>query len=248
MPSSHPDPGPRKTRRTPHPFLFGDFWSAENGLTALLIFTVVYVFVVAAAGDYSLGGLAGRIMFSLIIAAGVMATFKRKWLSFLVVALAVLGLACDWIDVIHPEMGLVLVNAILGMVFLVILLAVLIIQVFRRGAVTPHKIRGAIVVYLLIGGMWSFFYFIAALTLPQAFRWPEGQVPANMGALQQGLTYFSYITLTTTGFGDITPAVPLTRALAMLEALAGQLYLVITLARLVSLAVAGHNPTPGPEE
>ena len=57
------------------------------------------------------------------------------------------------------------------------------------------------------------------------------------GVNQRLLTYFSFITLTTTGFGDIIPVHPLTRTLAMFEALAGQLYLVITLARLVSLAV-----------
>jgi len=57
------------------------------------------------------------------------------------------------------------------------------------------------------------------------------------------LTYFSFITLTTTGYGDVTPAIPLTRTLAMFEALTGQLYLVITLARLVSLAVICPSPT-----
>jgi hypothetical protein len=61
--------------------------------------------------------------------------------------------------------------------------------------------------------------------------------PANIDALQRQLTYFSFITLTTTGYGDITPVHPLARTLAIFEALAGQLYLVITLARLVSLAL-----------
>ena len=55
------------------------------------------------------------------------------------------------------------------------------------------------------------------------------------------MTYFSFTTLTTTGFGDITPIRPLTRTLAMFEALTGQLYLVITLARLVSQAIMGQK-------
>jgi hypothetical protein len=221
---------------------FWDLWSSKRGLTALMVFTLAYLFVICAAGDYSLGGLAGRIIFSLVIVTGVLATFKQKWLRFLVVALAAAGLTLTWVDHFYPQLHFALLNAALGMVFLVLLLAILIVQVFHGGRVTAHRIRGAIVVYLLIGGMWSFFYFIAAMTLPHAFNWPDGHTPADLHAVQQGLTYFSFITLTTTGFGDITPAVPLTRTLAMFEALAGQLYLVITLARLVSLAVICPNP------
>ena len=125
------------------------------------------------------------------------------------------------------------------------LLAILIVKVFQKGEVTPDRIRGAIVVYLLIGGMWAFFYYFAALVRPHAFHWPQGLAVDNLEKIQQTLTYFSYITLTTTGYGDVTPAIPLTRTLAMFEALAGQLYLVITLARLVSLSVSySHNSSP----
>jgi hypothetical protein len=84
--------------------------------------------------------------------------------------------------------------------------------------------------------MWSFLYHLTALTIPGSFRLAEGLADSEM-VHQHLLTYFSFTTLTTTGFGDITPAHPLTRTLAMSEALAGQLYLVITLARLVSLAI-----------
>jgi hypothetical protein len=96
--------------------------------------------------------------------------------------------------------------------------------------------------------MWSYLYFIAALSIPQAFNWPEGLAPGNLHAVEQALLYFSFTTLTTTGFGDITPAIPLTRTLAMFEALAGQLYLVITLARLVSLAVMSPKIHQDPEK
>jgi hypothetical protein len=214
-----------------------DFWSAENGLTALLIFTLAYLFVVCALGDFTFGALVGRLMFSFIIVAGVLTTFRQRWLCFLVIVLAVADLTSMWLEHIYQERSLTLLNTAFGLLFLILLLAILIVQVFRRGAVTAHKIRGAIVVYLLLGGMWSFFYFIIALTIPNSFHWPKGLAVGDLQAVQQTLTYFSFITLTTTGYGDITPAIPLTRTLAMFEALAGQLYLVITLARLVSLAV-----------
>ena len=226
---------------------FWDFWSSERGLTGLLIFTLAYLFVVCALGDFSFGAVVGRIMFFLIIVTGVVSTFRQRWLSVLVIIMALIGFSLMVKESLRQEWGLTILNAAFGIAFLLLLLGILIIQVFRKGAVTAHRIRGAIVVYLLIGGMWSFFYFIAAMTVPHAFNWPDGRTPANLQAVQQSLTYFSFITLTTTGYGDVTPAIPLTRTLAMFEALAGQLYLVITLARLVSLAVICPNPGNNPE-
>ncbi len=178
-----------------------------------------------------------RLLFTLIIVSGVVATFRQRWVRFFVILLAVAGITLTWIEHIHPERSLTILSIVLGMVFLVFLLAILIVQVFRKGTVTAHRIRGAIVVYLLMGGMWSFCYYGVALTIPQAFNWPAGLATGDLQAVQQVLTYFSFTTLTTTGFGDVTPAIPLTRTLAMFEGLAGQLYLVITLTRLVSLAI-----------
>jgi hypothetical protein len=222
-------------------------WTAENGLTALLIFTLAYLFVVCALGDFNFGALVGRLMFSLIIVAGVLTTFRQRWLRFLVILLAVASFAFVWLEHVYHYRSLTLLNTIFGLFFLILLLAILIVQVFHKGEVTPDRIRGAIVVYLLIGGMWSFFYFVIALTRPNAFNWPHGMVVGDLQAVQQTLTYFSFITLTTTGYGDVTPAIPLTRTLAMFEALTGQLYLVITLARLVSLAVMCPQSNDSPD-
>ena len=215
----------------------GHFWSSETGMTSLLIFTLAYLFVVCALGDVSFGDLVADLMFSFIIVAGVMTTFRQRWLRFLVIVLAVASFTFVWLEHFYHYRKLTLLNVVFGLLFLILLLAILIVRVFQKGEVTPDRIRGAIVVYLLIGGMWDFFYFIIALIEPTSFNWPQGLVTGDLKAVQQVLTYFSFITLTTTGYGDVTPAIPLTRTLAMFEALAGQLYLVITLTRLVSLAV-----------
>jgi ion channel len=223
------------------------FWSAESSLTALLIFTLVYLFVVCALGALSFGGFVGRLSFSLVIVAGVLTTFRQRWVRFLVIVLAAAELPLTWMEYIHRAWSFAILSALLAMLFMVLLLAVLIVQVFQAGTVTAHRICGAIVVYLLIGGMWSFFYYVVALTIPHAFNWPEGLVTGNLQEVLQALTYFSFTTLTTTGFGDVTPAIPLTRSLAMFEALAGQLYLVVTLTRLVSLSVVYPNVPHKPD-
>jgi hypothetical protein len=230
---------------SPSRLKFWDLWTAENGLTGLLIFTLAYLFVVCALGDFSLGAVVGRLMFSLIIVAGIMATFKQHWLRLLAIGLAVASLISLWVEHVYRMWRLTILNTIFGILFLFLLLAILIVQVFKKGEVTPDRIRGAIVVYLLIGGMWAFFYFTIALAMPHSFNWPKNMAVGDLQAVQQTLTYFSFITLTTTGYGDVTPAIPLTRTLAMFEALTGQLYLVITLARLVSLAVmCQQSPVP----
>lgn len=159
----------------------------------------------------------------------------------LAIGIAVATLALTWQQEIHPVESLAILNSFLRLIFLGLLLAVLFVQVFQVGAVTAHRIRGAIVIYLLLGGMWSLLYHLLALTIPNSFHLPESLDIGNPAALGRVLTYFSFTTLTTTGFGDITPIRPLARTLAMFEALTGQLYLVITLARLVSQAIVCQN-------
>ena len=212
------------------------FWSSESGLTGLLIFFLGYLIFLFSLSDFSFGRLLARLLFSLIIIAGVVTTFKQRWLHGFAIVLAVAILALTWVEEIRPGVTLTILNAGLSLIYLGFLLAVVGVQVFGEGPVTGHRIRGAIVVYLLLGGIWALLYQVLALTIPQAFRLPEGLV-GDSDALQRLLTYFSFITLTTTGYGDITPVHPVARLLTMFEALVGQLYPAIILARLVSLAV-----------
>ena len=211
-------------------------------MTGLLVFTLVFLFATCALGEFTFGKLMGRLFFSLIILSGVLTTFTQRWVRFLAVVLAVAGLTLTWLEEIRPAVSLLnTLTSGLSLIYLGLLLAVLIVQVFQAGTVTGQRIRGAVVVYLLMGAMWGLLYHVVAMTIPHAFRFPEALAVGDPQALRRLLTYFSFITLTTTGFGDITPTHPISRTLAMFEALTGQLYLVITMARLVSLAVLGQK-------
>ena len=151
----------------------GHFWSSESGMTSLLIFTLAYLFVVCALSELSFGDLVADLMFSLIIVAGVLTTFKQRWVRFLAIGLAVATLALTWQQEIHPVESLAILNTVLRLIFLGFLLAVLIVQVFGAGAVTAHRIRGAIVVYLLLGGDVEFALPFGGLDHPQ-FLPPAG--------------------------------------------------------------------------
>jgi Ion channel len=213
------------------------FWSTESGLTGLLIFTLGYLIVLNCLSEFGFGRLVGRLFFSLVIVAGVLTTFRQRWLHGFAIVLAVASLGLNWVEEIRPGGALTALNAGLSLIYLGFLLVMVAVQVFGEGLVTGHRIRGAIVVYLLLGGIWALLYQVVALTIPQAFRLSESVTGGDPDALQRLMTYYSFITLTTTGYGDITPVHPVARTLSMLEALVGQLYPAITLARLVSLAV-----------
>jgi len=220
------------------------FWADETGLTSLLIFSLGYFIVLNSLGEFWFGRLLAPIFFSLIIVAGVLTTFKKRWLSFLVIVLAVVGLALNWAEGFRPGRGLAVLTNGISLVYLGVLLAVVIAQVFRDGPVTAHRIRGAIVIYLLLAVLWALVYQVVALTIPQAFRLPEGLTAGDPDALRRELTYFSVVTLTTTGYGDITAVHPVARTLVMLEVLVGQLYPAIVLAWLVSLAIMHQQAKP----
>jgi hypothetical protein len=219
------------------------FWSTESGLTGLLICTLGYLIVLNSLSEFSYGRLWARLFFSLIVVAGILTTFKQRWLHGLAIVLAVTSLGLNWVEEIRPGGALTTLNAGLSFIYLGFLLAMVAVQVFGEGPVTGHRIRGAIVVYLLLGALWSLLYQVVALTIPQAFRLPEG-LAGDPATLQRMMTYFSFITLTTTGYGDITPVHPVARTLTMLEALVGQLYPAITLARLVSLGIMHQKGKP----
>jgi len=98
----------------------------------------------------------------------------------------------------------------------------------RRRVIDLRTVLGAICVYVLIGMMWS-FAFASAGTLDSAPFFAQ-----QSHATVADYLYFSFVTLTTTGYGDLTAAHGLGRAMAVLEALIGQLYLVTVIALLVS--------------
>jgi len=220
------------------------FWADETGLTSLLIFSLGYFIVLNSMGVSWFGRLVAYIFFSLVIVAGVLTTFKQRWLRFLVIVLAVVSLVLNWTEEIRPGGNLAVLTNGISLIYLGVLLAVVIAQVFRDGPVSSHRIRGAILIYLLLAVMWALAYQVVALTIPQAFRLPEGLTANDPDALRRELTYFSVVTLTTTGYGDITAVHPVARTLVMLEILVGQLYPAIVLAWLVSLAIMHRKEKP----
>ena len=111
--------------------------------------------------------------------------------------------------------------------------------VFAPGQVTFHRIIGAILLYLNIGLIFVALFSFVALLIPNAFA---GFAPLQDNlAVVSNLIYFSFVTLTSVGYGDIVPLHPYARSLANIEAIIGQLYPATLLARLVTLELEGRR-------
>jgi len=117
------------------------------------------------------------------------------------------------------------------------LIAGILIRVFHEGPINVHRIAGAVAVYLLIGFLWGGLYLIIGLLFPGAFSFTHPPLSGNIPDLQAKLVYFSFVTLTTIGYGDIHPVHPAAQNLAVLEGLVGQLFPAILIARLVSMEI-----------
>jgi Ion channel len=126
---------------------------------------------------------------------------------------------------------------------LVLLMTVVFIirRVVRLSSVTEQSLYAAFSAYLLLGMMFSAFY--GAISFFASAPFFAHSQPANPQTLQ----YFSFVTLTTLGYGDFTAAGSLGRAVAVLEALGGQVFLATLVARLVSLYGSARRQPPPPE-
>jgi hypothetical protein len=110
--------------------------------------------------------------------------------------------------------------------------------VFRRGRVTYHRIVGAILLYLLIALAFTCLFAFVGLTIPDAFK---GISFEQDRTLVSSIFYLSFVTLTSTGYGDIVPVHPFARSLCNLESVIGQLFPATLLARLVTLEIRGRR-------
>ena len=109
-------------------------------------------------------------------------------------------------------------------------------DVLFRERVTLDCILGSISVYMFLGMFFAFLFGFLAFLLPESFDYaPKGGTPGRLRL--NDLLYFSYSTLTTTGYGDITPSHPFVRTLATFEGIVGTLYIAVMISRLVSLHV-----------
>lgn len=213
---------------------------SDKLLTTLTVLLSLLVFAVAPlqANGVIAARYFGLIFGCVLVPAAFMLAANRVAAGSIVCAIVLI--------VIASEMGFrratvadAYLDAIAWLIAGMTLSAVVARAVFGPGKVTFHRIVGGILLYLTIGLTFVALFGLVALNVSEAFKGLE-TVPGNF-AIAGNLIYFSFVTLTTIGYGDIVPLHPYARGLANLEAVIGQLYPATLLARLVTLELTSKH-------
>jgi hypothetical protein len=206
----------------------------ERSLTALVVIEAIELFILAP-----LSATSGTpfILVASIVAANVAAVLAIVWHirpAVIAVALATTTeLAAVVLRIVRPSERTEVLDFAAGLILLVALTVVLGIAVFGPGRVTIHRILGAIAIYINVAATWALAYRMIDALGPGAFS--SNLAGSNPGHRIADLIYFSFTTITTSGYGDIVAVQPFARAMANLEAVIGQLFPATLLARLITL-------------
>jgi hypothetical protein len=138
---------------------------------------------------------------------------------------------------------MLIVGRAFSIAFLVYTVVMILRDLLMQRVVTWDSLVGSFCGYLLIGVTWSEMYALLQLISPGAlhFEIESTRALASQANTWQHFQYFSFVTLSTVGYGDITPVSPTARALAMMEAICGQFYLAVLVAALVGLRVSSRQ-------
>jgi hypothetical protein len=203
-------------------------------LTALTIMFAVLLFVV---GPLQAAGVADAhyfaIAFGLVLVAAVFIVSGSGVALAAILAAVVLIVLATVLRLSQSSAVDIYLDAAAWPITGVTLSIVVARAVFAPGKVTFHRIVGAILLYLNIGLIFVALFCFVALRIPNAFT-GLGPLRDNL-AVAGNLIYFSFVTLTSVGYGDILPLHPYVRGLANVEAIIGQFYPATLLARLVTL-------------
>jgi len=220
-----------------------ELWMRDEGLTALLGALLLMIFIVTplAAGGFfrGYGSVVLDLWLAFTLLSGVFAIGWRRMTARVIVLVAVLLFALRGLGYAGGQGAIGLtVDAALKIFLLSTLVVMVVWQILREGPITRQRVQGSITIYLLLGLIWAEAYILAALLDSNSFT---GNLPTERNAVLAHFTYYSFVTLTTVGYGDISPASLVTRPLANAEGLIGQLFPAILIARLVSMEIAARQ-------
>ena len=212
------------------------FWNEDTSLTITLVLFSLLLFVcipVLDTGDRA--RIVIKILYSLILFTCMLSVATSRWKVLLVSITGGFVFMVSWLAELIAGKYIIIANEALNMVFNLLFSVLILLKTLRQGEITVHRVQGSVLAFLIVGLAFSNAYRLVALVCgTDAFN--------NLaGADAKQFLYFSFTTLTTTGYGDITPVHPVGRSLANVEGLIGQLYPAILIARLVSLEIEARK-------
>lgn len=212
------------------------------GFLILLVLLLSFVVIPSYITDTNaLSGIWLNLIFSAILLSSLYLVAHQR-IEFLIGCLiAAATLVFSWSDYIRTDtLGS---HTAVGMyiVFFCYIIFMLARYLFETAEVSANMIYASVCLYLLMGLMWMFIYFWIEKTHPGSFSNIRISPDSDHSFLLVHFSYFSFVTISTLGYGDITPLTRIARSWTTLEAITGQFYLAIVVARLVGLHISAKR-------
>lgn len=216
---------------TSRPSRSGNFRSSAAQFLAGLI---LLLFAAPFVDEFKYGDVIDSALITLVLIAGVLAVGRSHRTLVLAVGLMLPAVIARWASHLQPEVVPPAVHNVAVLIFISFVEFQLLHFIFRAPRVNSEVLCAGISGYLLLGVLWMSAYKLVSRLVPDSFAYNIGTTAT--GSLQNfDAYYFSFITLSTVGYGDITPLSHVARTLAMAEALTGTLYIAVLISRLVAL-------------
>ena len=211
--------------------------------TILLGALGTFMCVLPFMSEAGVGAIALRVGTSLLLLAAVYSVSEKRWPLILAVALALPAIGAQMVPSLLGDHGTLMVRMGTSAVLLIYIAVLISVFLVRQERVSADMILGAINVYLLFAIAFMFLHAFVEITTPGAYLYQGESLSVALSGHPEVdalafLLYFSVVTLTTLGYGDIIPAIPAARMLCSLEAVIGQLFVAVFIARMVSLQIS----------
>ena len=216
----------------------------RNNFSYLLAGLLIFIIVLPVAYDLGLISLRVSIILAIcsLLAVGIWSLRGGGRLYSFGMLLVIAGIVLSVLSIARDDDRLLIVSKLLLFVFLMLAVFNALRQVATGNDINMNRIVGAICVYLMLGVMWSVGYSVLEFSQPGSFGGLTQQIAP---AWNPDWIYFSFVTITTLGYGDILPLTQSARSLAFAEAIVGQFYIAVLVAVLVSAYISAQAANDG---
>ena len=205
-------------------------FSCAYFLAALVLMLVTMPFLEQFPG----GSLIGTLAMTLVLMSAVLAVGRRRSTLVWAVMLVVPALLAKWVEHVRPDLLPTGTFQAAGILFEAFVVTHLLRFILRAPRVDSEVLCAGIAGYLMLGLLWMLGYVMVDRLISESFVFDAGPVSGRSMTGFNAL-YFSFVTLSTVGYGDIIPVSGAARMLAMTEAIAGMFYVTLLIARLVAI-------------
>lgn len=210
----------------------------------LLLFIVLLGFFILLPflDNSNFSGILLTSFFSLVLFLAVLTAGEKKTHFKIAIYLGLVTLITVWWNSPHTKSGhSLVVSKILFCIFFIFICYVLLRRIFNSRKVTENTVLGVACVYIIMGIIWTMIYTLINYFQPGSFDFPKGAdfiKDVDNHERFVNLFYYSFVTITTIGYGDILPLSKIAKMVSVLEAVMGQLFIAISVARIVGLYTA----------